>query len=326
MEILLYKRTFDRIAHRLAETSPAIAPVVMNADGSLSREGKPIEVEDAKPELAFACTDLYSMGPVTDFMICLLKSATIRWIQSGAAGFDHPIFKSLAEKGIRLTNSNATATAIAEFVMASVLTHLHPFDERRDRQAEREWKRIEFQELSSRKWLIVGLGNIGRRIAVRAAAFGCHVTGVRRTPTGDEPATATITPDRIPDVLPDSDVVVLSAALNDESKLLVDRSFLKAMKPTSILVNIARGSMIDEKALLESLDRGIPAHAILDVFETEPLPEESPFWAHPRVQVTAHCSAFTPEKTIRGDALFLENLKRYLEGKTLEFEVDLSEL
>jgi phosphoglycerate dehydrogenase-like enzyme len=134
-----------------------------------------------------------------------------------------------------------------------------------------------------------------------------------------------ITPDRIGQFLPGADVIVLAAALNPSTEHLVGASFLQALKPSSILVNIARGSIIDEQALLESLDQGRPQFAILDVFETEPLPKESPLWSLPRVQVTAHSSAFTTEKQARGDRVFLDNLKLYRAGKALNFEVSESE-
>lgn len=322
MEILVYQKTFDRINPKLRGFSTEVIPIVMDDEGIFFRNGKKVESGEIHPEAAFGCSDLINGGPSRDFMVFLLRSETIRWVQSGAAGFDHPIFKMLVDKGIQLTNSNAAAIAIAEFVLANVFNVLHPFGERARAQKLREWTRIEFQEMSSKGWLIIGLGNIGQKIAKRAMAFGCEVTGVRRNPDGREPVNLTITPEKIMDVLPDSDVIVLSAPLSSDTKHMVDPTFLKVIKTTSILVNIGRGSLIDEKALLKSLDQGRPARAILDVFETEPLPKESPLWAHPRVHISAHCSSATQEKRIRGDQLFLENLALFMEGKKLKLLVD----
>ncbi len=325
MEIILYEKALERIGKRLKETAPLVIPILMHEDGSLSRQSKKIEMEDARPEVAFASSDLYIKGPAREFMVFLLKSNTVRWMQSGAAGFDHPVFHMLVEKGIRLTKSNAAAIAISEFVMASVLNIFQPFGKRQEAQEKKEWVRHGFQEIHGKTWLIIGLGNVGQEIARRATAFGCHVIGVRRTPTGNEPATEVITPNKMKAIIPRADVVVLSVALNNETRHLVDNSFLSAVKPSAVLVNIARGSLVDEKALLESLDKGVPAYAILDVFETEPLPKESLLWSHPRVKVTAHSSAFSPENQARGDRVFLENLKLYLSGRSLNFEVDKSE-
>lgn len=324
MELLLYENAYARVRDRLKEIAPAVEPVTMRADGSLSRAGQTIPPEATRPEIAWASADLLVGGPTRDFMIFCLKSDSIRWLQSGAAGFDHPIFAQLAGKGIRLTNSNAAAVAISEFVLASVLEVYQTTDKRRDDQAQKMWVRRPFREIAGTTWLIVGIGNIGGEVAKRARAFGAHVVGVRRNPDGTEPADETTTPDRLPGILPRADVAVLAAPANDGTERLVDRSFLLAMKPDSVLVNIARGALIDEAALLESLGKGRPGHAILDVFETEPLAETSPLWVHPQVHVTPHAAAMSDGTRNRGDLVFLENLKRYLDNGTLQFEVALT--
>jgi phosphoglycerate dehydrogenase-like enzyme len=254
-------------------------------------------------------------------MIFLLKSSGVRWLQTGSAGVDDPVFGKLAAKDIQLTNSNATAIAISEFILASVLDVFHPNRERRAAQTAGDWQRLEFREISATTWAIVGLGNIGRETAIRAAAFGAKVVGVRRRPIGDEPVGSMVGPNALPRVLPQADVVVLSLALNSQSSRMVDRDFLAAMKPGSILINIARGGLVDEAALLASLDRGTPEWAILDVFDTEPLPPESPLWSHPRVRASGHCAAFGSGTQARGDLLFLDNLGRYLAGRPLRFVV-----
>jgi phosphoglycerate dehydrogenase-like enzyme len=122
--------------------------------------------------------------------------------------------------------------------------------------------------------------------------------------------------------LRDADVVVLSLPLTGETDALVNATFLAAMKPTSVLVNVGRGGLVDEAALLESLGRGVPEHAILDVFRTEPLPANSPFWNHPRVTLTGHASAIGSGLTARTDALFVENLGRYVRSEALLNEAD----
>ena len=122
-------------------------------------------------------------------------------------------------------------------------------------------------------------------------------------------------------MLGDADVIVLAAATNPQSTGMVDQAFLVRLKADSVLVNIGRGALIDEAALLRSLDDGRPGRAILDVFDSEPLPSESPFWRHPRVWVTAHTAAYTAGTGRRGGEIFLDNLGRYLDGRPLEFQV-----
>jgi phosphoglycerate dehydrogenase-like enzyme len=122
--------------------------------------------------------------------------------------------------------------------------------------------------------------------------------------------------------LPSCDVIVLAAPSNPESHHVIDEARLSRMKPSSLLVNIARGALIDERALLASLERGVPACAILDVFETEPLPSDSPFWSHPRVRVSAHNAALGDGFITRNEALFVRNLARFAAGETPEMVVD----
>ena len=325
MEILIAETTYRRVQAEIERIAPHATPVVLQDDGSLIRDGCAVSVEEVQLEIAWASRDLYldlEHSRVRDFMVAALKSDTLRWFQSGGAGVDHPVFGMISRKGVRLTNSDSGSVAIAEFVLAAVIDHYQPNQERREAQAKRSWKRFAFREISGTTWLVIGLGNIGREVAVRAAAFGARVIGVRREPQGDEPVAEMIRPEEVNSALPRADVVALCTSLNASSEGLVDAAFLSAMKPRSVLINIARGSLIDEPALLEGLDRGIPEYAILDVFETEPLPAENTLWDHPRVRLTSHCAAEGSGSSARGDRGFLDNLARYVAGESLSFELD----
>lgn len=325
MDIFLHEHSHARIADRLA-AFPGLVPVIMKTDGTIWREGVQIDVADARFEVAWASSDVFSPGPVRDYLVACLKCPTLRWLQSAAAGVDGPVFAKLAGKGVALCNSNGNAIAIAEFVIAAVLDVLHPFQERRLAQIARAWSRLSFSEISGGTWIVVGMGNIGTEVAKRAQAFGAHVIGVRRSPRGDEPADEMITPDRLADVIPRADVVVLSAPATADTSKLVDAGFLARMKPGAGLVNIGRGALVDEPALLAALDRGTPAWAVLDVFETEPLPKDSPFWNHPNVRITAHTAGLTDGTTARTDAIFLDNLGRFVAGTPLRLVVDPASL
>ena len=329
MQILIPARTYQRLRAELERIAPAARFVVLDDPGRLELDGRPVELGDTDIEIAWASRDLYVDvgGPqIREFMVSVLKSENVRWFHSGGAGMDHPIFGMISKKGVRLTNSDSGAIAMAEYVLAGVLDCYQPQVARRSAQAARRWESHSFREISGSTWLVIGLGAIGREVAARARAFGAKVVGVRRTPQGNEPVDEMIAPGREARVLARADVVVLCAALNDGTRGLVDRDFLAAMKTGSVLVNVARGGMIDEAALLESLERGVPEHALLDVFEVEPLPEDSPFWKHPRVRVSAHCAASGSGSTPRSDAGFLENLERYVAGRSLLREVDPREL
>jgi phosphoglycerate dehydrogenase-like enzyme len=206
---------------------------------------------------------------------------------------------------------------MSEYVLATVLDHFQRGADRRKAQAAREWARLPFREVAGSHWLIVGFGAIGQEVARRAKSFGAHITGVRRSKGSHALADALVAPAGLAEALARADVVVLSLPLMPATENLVDAKFLAAMKKGSLLVNVGRGGLVDEDALLAALDRGVPEHAILDVFRTEPLPADSPFWNHQRVTLTGHASAIGSGLEARTDALFVENLERYLRGAPL---------
>ena len=318
MRVLMYDRSYQRLREVLRERLPQLEPVLIARDGSLSFQGLATTIEAAAPVAAWANSELYVDGPTREFMLACLKSESLRFVQSSAAGFDHPVFGKLVERGIALANSNAAAIAIAEFVVSSVLQAFQPVRERCELQAARRWERTPFREVHLSSWLVIGMGSIGAEVAQRARAFGARVIGARRTPRGDEPVDRMIATERLLQVVPEADVVVLCAPANVDSRHMVSASFLAAMTPDSVLVNIARGALVDEAALLRSLDQGRPGTAILDVFETEPLPRDSPLWSHPRVRLSAHSAALGAGFLQRNDALFLHNMARFLAGQTPE--------
>ncbi|MEM7254783.1 MAG: D-2-hydroxyacid dehydrogenase [Pseudomonadota bacterium] len=318
VELLIYRPAYDRLREALDER---IVPLVMEADGAVYRDGRKLESAAIRPGAAWANRDLYTEGPVREFMIACLKAPGLEWMQSSAAGFEHPVFQSLVDNGVRLTNANVSAVAIAEFVFARVLEAFHPTVKRHALQRERVWETTEFREIAGTRWLVVGMGSIGQEIGRRARAFGATVTGVRRTPSGDEPVDEMIAPAAIHDALGRADVIVLATALNESTEGMVDATFLSRLKSDSVLVNIGRGGLIDEDALLAALAGGKPSLAILDVFAHEPLPAEHPLWAHGRVWVTAHCAGASEGTSQRGDRFFLDNLTRFLAGEPLNQQV-----
>jgi phosphoglycerate dehydrogenase-like enzyme len=149
---------------------------------------------------------------------------------------------------------------------------------------------------------------------------------VRRSGAADEAAERIATVAELPEILPDTDVLVLAAPLTAETRHVAGPAAFTRMKQGSVLVNVGRGGLVDEPALLAALDAGAPAHAVLDVFETEPLPADSPFWRHPKVTLTPHSSGMSAGNQPRNDALFLDNLTRYLAGEPLRYEATAEEV
>jgi glyoxylate/hydroxypyruvate reductase A len=326
VQILVTEKTYAEFGARLRAAEPDVEWVRMQADGGLVVGDRAVTSEDVAPEVAWGTAEMFFDGVQKPFFAFALASPTLRWFQHPGAGIDHPVYGRLLERGIRLSVSHINSVPIAEFVLGMVLGHLLRADEWRAAQAAQEWRHHEFREVIGSTWLVVGLGAIGSEVARRAQAFDATVIGVRRTPRGGEPVDEMLHPDDVLAALPRADVVVIAAPATPETLHLVDARFLAAMRERSVLVNVARGSLVDEDALLAALDRGVPEVAILDVFESEPLPRESPLWAHPRVVVTPHSSSGGLGRHARNIEMYLTNLARYRAGEPLLWEVTAADV
>ena len=250
-------------------------------------------------------------------------ATSLRWIQLASAGASSVLTPEFVRTDIVLTTASGVhPIQMSEHAFAMMLMFARRMHEYLAAQADAQWAKEPVErsdELYERTVGIVGLGHVGREIARKAKAFGMQVLATRRTvdksaaPDVDE----MVKPEALHELLKRSDYVVLAVPLTAETSKIIGASELAVMKPTAFLVNIARGGVVDEGALVDALRQGRIAGAGLDTFETEPLPEESPLWRLPNVIVTPHTAGSTPRYWERATALFCDNLARYLEGKTL---------
>jgi len=327
MRLILHEPALRRVRPALEAFGPQLQLVVVDREGTIACEGQALDTDSAQPEAGWASNDgLRGGGAARALFVSLLKSRRLDWVQSGAAGLDDPVWAQLADKGVVLTTGHGQAISIAEYVLANVLAHYQRLAERRAEQQARRWTRLPFREISGKTWLVVGFGAIGQAVAERAKAFGAHIVAIRRSGAPHPAADHVASLSDLAGLLPQADVVVLAAPLNTDTRGLADRAFFAAMKLGSLLANVGRGALVDEAALLAALANGIPEYAVLDVFQTEPLPHDSPFWDHPRVTVSAHASAFGDGQAARNDAIFLENLSRCLAGEALLYAADPRDL
>jgi phosphoglycerate dehydrogenase-like enzyme len=324
VKVLLHAAALQRVASGLKGTGLPLQFYVVESDGTIKLDGATVAREAVQPEVVWASLDTFSGNKYETFFGVAMSAPSVKWVQTFNAGIEAPVFRDIVRKGIRLSNSMAQAVAMAEYVMAQVVAEWYPIGQYHAAQTAREWRRVGFRELSQSHWLIIGYGNIGREVAQRAKGFGAKVTGIRRSPKADPFADEMTVLAEVPRLLPDADVAVLACALNDETRDLVGPAFLERMKAGSLLVNVGRGGLVDEAALIAALDRGTPSVAILDVFRKEPLPADSPLWAHKSVRVTSHTSALGSGTLARSDRQFLDNLALYAAGRRLINEVDES--
>jgi phosphoglycerate dehydrogenase-like enzyme len=247
-----------------------------------------------------------------------------RWVSTHAAGVDHYPLELLKHKGMVLTKgSGAGAARIAEYIVLCVLSAAKSFPYFLDSSARGEWpvNRPRATELDGSQALIVGFGAIGRAVAERLKGFGVNVTGVRRTV---EAEAGVIGADEWRDRLEEFDWILLTAALTADTRHMISSLELSRMKPSAWLVNIARGGLVDQAALVAALRNGRPCGAYLDVTEPEPLPAGHPLWSTPNVFITGHSSGRGNRSLQRYATIFLENLERFRSGRELINVVDYS--
>lgn len=249
------------------------------------------------------------------------RAPNLEWLHIGFAGTDTPIFRELMDRGVTVTNSSgAAAEPIAQTAIAGMLALNREFPRWAELQRRHEWKRQQHAppDLRGQTMVVVGLGAIGEHIARFARAFGLHVIGVRRTPASpadgiDEWAP----PERLHEVLPRADWLAITVPLTPQTHHLIDAAALALLPRGAHILNVARGAIVDEAALVEALQTGHLGGAYLDVFEVEPLPETSPLWDMPNVIVTPHDSNASAGNAARFDAIFAEQLELWATGKPL---------
>ena len=303
-----------RYAEALERAAPGVPRVVIHPGGP---SGDP-----ADATVVYFSGDVFPDRTV-DFLRTAVRAKGLKWFHSFSAGVDNAFFQGLLDRGIRLTTSaGAQAVPIAQTVMLYLLAFSRDLRGWLDDQQRRVWQPRNIRDLQGRRLGVLGLGPIGLEIARLGVAFGMEVTGFRRSPRGDEPC-ATLPVGELSAHLPNIDYLVLAAPLTDETRGLIDADALRAMKNDAVLVNIARGEIVDEKSLVEALTEGWIGGAALDVFEHEPLPDESPLWGLSNVIITPHSSGTNPGNFHRATEIFLDNLARYVRGDTLRNEVTL---
>ena len=272
------------------------------------------------------------------------QAPRLRWVQLYSAGPDRVLDKALFQSKVSFTTTSGVhAINIAEYVFTMVLAWFHRLPRILEYQQQGRWasnrERTSLfapEELREKTIGIVGYGSIGRQVARLAVAFGMHVLAMQRgtdhrdagfqfpeigDPNGMLPDRY-YAPEQLHTMLSESDVVVIAVPLTPLTRGLFDEAAFRAMKSTAFLVNIARGDICNEAALIEALEKGRIAGAALDVFQEEPLPADHPLWHLPNVFISPHISGVTPYYNDRAAMIFEENLRRYLAGEPLFNVVD----
>jgi phosphoglycerate dehydrogenase-like enzyme len=253
------------------------------------------------------------------------RAPRVKWIQATSAGIGERVagwgYAERMPDTVFTTASGVHAVPLAEFCLLGMLAFTRRMFLTIDQQEKREWTRFAGSDLGGRTVVIFGHGSIGEEVGRLARALGMAVIGVKRTVGGSDPADAhadeLVPADALHRVLPRAEFLVIAAPHTPETEGAIGEEELAALPNGAVVINVGRGSLVDEEALISALEAGRLGGAVLDVFATEPLPPDSPLWSFPNVLVSPHSAATSDRENERIVDLFCENLRRYLAGEPL---------
>jgi len=264
------------------------------------------------------------MGGARAFPAVLEKAKKARWVHSLAAGVEGILFPEFIASPLPLTNARGVfARSLGEFALAGMLWFAKDLNRMRANQKAHRWEQFDVQELYGQTLGIVGYGEIGRAAARLARPFGMKILALKRRPEliQDE-VDAVYTPDRLNEMAAASDYLLAAAALTPETRGMVGEAAFRSMKKSAIIMNLGRGPVIVEETMIRALREGWIRGAVLDVFETEPLPEGHAFYDLDNVLLSPHCADHTDDWLDLTMRFFVENFQRFAAGLPLENVVD----
>jgi phosphoglycerate dehydrogenase-like enzyme len=255
-----------------------------------------------------------------------LMSPQVRWVHSRSAGLERTLFPELVASDVTMTNgSGVFSPSLGEFALAAILYFAKDFRRMIRNQTAGVWEPFDVLPISGQTVGIVGYGDIGRAVATRVRAMGMNVLAVKRhvsTQNSDPLVDQIYPPDRRADMLSRCDYVVVAAPLNAETRGLIGEAEFAAMKPTSAIINVGRGPVIDERAMIRALSENKIKGAALDVFDEEPLPEKHRFYKLENVLLSPHCADHTPDWLDNAMRFFITQFERFRRGEPLLNVVD----
>lgn len=318
MKICCTRAVWEHSGSRIRSIVPDADFAILEPDARFTTlDGGAAEVTGL--DHVFLSEDLYRATRETVAASVRAATSGVDWVHSSSAGIDHPMFAAMLESGATLTHAPSQhSRPMAEYVLGQMLRHAKHMSAHAEAQRDHAWRPVDSEELTGTTVGIVGYGGIGAAVGKLGRAFEMRVVATKRNSVEDPNLDEWLAPDRLPDLLAQSDYVVISVPLTDETRGLIDAPQLALMKPSALLINVARGGIVVEHALIDALRAGRLAGAVLDVAEQEPLPPDSPLWDIPNLVITPHDSGDSPLGFTRTVDGWLHNLTRYVRGEPLE--------
>ena len=279
---------------------------------------------EAFERLAADATVIFSWSAAGDLLRDVFATCPkVRWVHSRSAGLDGVLFPALVESPVPLTNGRGVfSQSLGEFALAAILYFAKDLRRMNRNQEAGRWEQFDLVEISGQTVGVLGYGDIGRAVASRVRPMGMRVLAVKRHGPSlynvDPLVHQIFPPDKRTEMLAQSDYVVAAAPLTSETRGMIGEAEFQAMKPTAVVINIGRGPVIDEAAMVRALAAKRIKGAALDVFDTEPLPPGHPYYSMDNLLLSPHCADHTPDWTQQGMRFFLSQFERFSQGKPLE--------
>lgn len=312
------------------KTTEAVPMIIEERHLEMVRKAIPgVEIHFTQSEDEMIAKDvnadvLMAWGRVSPAKYCQFAT-NLRWIFVFSAGVERVMVPEVLDLNIRISSAKGIhGLPMADHVIGFILSFLRGFPSYFTQQKNKTWKLIPYsmQEIVGKTVGIFGMGEIGKVVAKRCKALDMRVLGVKRTPAPMEFVDKVYPSGDCDEVLRESDFIVILLPLTPDTVHYFDRAKLSKMKKSAVLINVGRGQVVDEQALIECLQESRIAGAALDATEVEPLPQDSPLWLMPNVLITPHCAAVTPHYMDRAFDMFCRNIERFYRGERLISEVD----
>ena len=328
VRLMLSQKMLEQLSPQILQHAQGHALELVSLESAVALQRRDIDLAFISREVTGSSTKHQVHPELQACYDLMLDNTGLKWVHIHSAGADRPIYQSLVQRGVQVsTSSGANARVVAAMALAGLLALNKRFPMLWTQQQHRQWLPLLGEgrmprDLPGQTATVVGWGPIGQELAQLLSALGLKVIAIRTKATGQHNGIEMVRFEDMQAVLPRTDWLILACPLTHTTHGLVNAQVLQALSPGAQLINVARGEVVVQDALIDALQRGQLQGAFLDVFDTEPLAVDSPLWAMPNVMITPHAAGHSDGNAQRVNQMFLENLTRWLCAQPLNNRVN----
>ena len=328
VRLMLSQKMLDQLGPKILQHTQGYPLELVSIESAVTLQRRDIDLVFISREVTGASTKHQVHPELKACYDLMLHNDALKWVHIHSAGADRPVYESLVRRGVQIsTSSGANARVVAAMALAGLLALNKRFPMLWAQQQAREWLPLLGagrmpRDLPGQTATVVGWGPIGQELGQLLKTLGLNVIAVRTQAVGQENGIEMVRFEGMQAVMPQTDWLILACPLTHTTRALVNKRVLQALPLGAHLINVARGEVVVQQELIDALQSGQLHGAFLDVFDTEPLPSDSPLWAMPNVMITPHAAGHSDGNAARVSQMFVENLQRWLAGQPLNNRVN----